>query len=78
MMNEPQRRLLDLLFGWSEFLSRWKARTTMTPEQARVLDLEIEAIADLYQRVGQVEQLSLNDFNEFMAEIRALLLRGSP
>jgi hypothetical protein len=68
-MKDAQRRLLDLLAGWSAFISE---------EEGTGSDQESETIGNLYQEVGQFEDMTDEQVKKFVEEkILLLLLRDA-
>lgn len=54
-MSAAQRRLLDLLAGWTSYVSQCATESTDPPPE--VYDREADLIAALYQDVGRVSDM---------------------
>lgn len=74
-MKEAQRRLLDLLAGWGQYVDQCAesedAHVGVTRE---AYERESAAIHELYQEVGRVQDMQSLDIGVFVRRIEALLI----
>lgn len=77
--SDRQRRLLDLLYGWAEYLDKCSESCKTQPHpgvtEKQYLD-EIDAVMQLYQRVGACETFSHDNYQNVMREIENVIRTG--
>lgn len=72
-----QRRLLDLLAGWEQYVCRCAEGDIFTGRVAKPeYETEFRSIGELYQRVGLIENFTNDDYLTAMQEIGNILRTG--
>ena len=77
-MSNRQRRLLDMLAGWSQYVAKCadcckehpENHTNVTYEQ---YEHEVDVVMELYQQVGSKEEFTDDDYQNVMNQIQSLL-----
>jgi hypothetical protein len=77
-MTDAHRRLLDLLAGWDQYVSKCadQAREADNRDDLRKYERESDAIGLLYQQLGCVDEPTASDVAGALHEIKTLVLYG--